>query len=468
MKKILKWIFVLAALLVSFCCASALAETSGTCGKNLSWMLDDEGTLIISGTGEMTSHPWAVGNVRNTIIEEGVTNICSYAFHNCTNMTSVTISEGVTIIGDHAFYNCGSLTSINFPDSVTSIGDFVFDYCACLESVTIPENVMSIGINTIRNCNNIIWYTALDSNSSKVLSKKGYSFRVQGDNYSLKYLYTDDEITGLEICCVDKDAYVVTIPDNVTSIGNYAFQECRQLYSVTIPASVTIIGKYAFDHCTNLWSLTLPDGITSIDSCTFDACHAIRYAQLESESAKALSEKSYSFRVPGTVCDLIYEFKYESISGISQKTTCGLELVDADKNAVSITIPDGVTSIENNAFSNCSKLTSVYIPNSVRTVEDYAFIGGGAKAKRYVVSMESDSTKAVSKAGYSFRLPDTNYDLKYLYNDTTISGLEIVEVDKETVTFTIPEGVTSINELAFSHHMNLTDVIIPKSMTSIN
>ena len=102
------------------------SASSGTCGENLTYTLDDEGTLIISGTGNMTDFnfgkvPWNSSreSIKKVIIEDGATSICSFAFYNCINLESITIPYGVTKIGEEAFSGCESLISIILPDSLT-------------------------------------------------------------------------------------------------------------------------------------------------------------------------------------------------------------------------------------------------------------------------------------------------------------------------------------------------------------
>ncbi|MEF2940315.1 MAG: leucine-rich repeat domain-containing protein, partial [Oscillospiraceae bacterium] len=146
--------FVLAVLMiVSLLPATALAADivdSGTCGaegdgSNLTWTLDSEGVLTISGSGGMHGYgpsdaPWH-GRVKSAVIAEGVTSIGGCAFYNCRSLTSVTIPDSVTSIGGSAFNGCSSLTSVTIPDSVTSIGGSAFDGCTSLTSVTIPDSV---------------------------------------------------------------------------------------------------------------------------------------------------------------------------------------------------------------------------------------------------------------------------------------------------------------------------------------
>ena len=133
-----------------FSTTASAAETtpSGTCGDNLTWTLDDEGTLTISGTGSMydysysSSAPWYSyrSSIKSVVIGDSVTSIGDYAFRYCSSLTSVVIPDSVTSIGNDAFYSCGSLTSVVIGDSVTSIGEGAFYYCSALKDVYYTGN----------------------------------------------------------------------------------------------------------------------------------------------------------------------------------------------------------------------------------------------------------------------------------------------------------------------------------------
>ena len=166
--------FVLAVLMIaSLLPATALAAdivNRGTCGAEVTWTLDSEGVLTISGSGDMYNYgisgtPWygSRSRVKSAVIAEGVTSIGSYAFFYCTSLTSVTIPDSVTSIGDEAFDGCRSLTSVTIPDGVTSIGESAFRGCWSLTSVTIPDGVTSICDNTFDGCTSLTSVTIPDS-----------------------------------------------------------------------------------------------------------------------------------------------------------------------------------------------------------------------------------------------------------------------------------------------------------------
>ena len=163
--------FVLAVLMIaSLLPATALAADivdSGTCGaegdgSNLTWTLDREGVLTISGSGDMYDYglsdaPWygIRSRVKSAVIADGVTSIGYKAFDDCTSLTSVTIPDSVTSIGYKAFDDCTSLTSVTIPGSVTRIGVGAFASCTSLTSVTIPDSVTRIGKQAFDYCTSL-------------------------------------------------------------------------------------------------------------------------------------------------------------------------------------------------------------------------------------------------------------------------------------------------------------------------
>ena len=330
--------FVLAALMIaSLLPATALAADivdSGTCGaegdgSNLTWTLDSEGVLTISGSGDMHGYdhlgaPWygIRSPVKSAVIADGVTSIGDSAFFDCTSLTSVTIPDSVTSIGEYAFYDCTSLTSVTIPDSVTSIGDGAFSYCESLTSVTIPDSVTSIGWHAFDGCTSLTGIWVAEGNSHYASDASGV-------------LFNKDKTTLVQ-CPGAFAAY--TIPNSVTSIGADAFSYCRSLTSVTIPDSVTSIGESSFYKCTSLTSVTIPDSVTSIGYKAFGSCESLT-----------------SVTIPDSV------------------TSIGDGAFSCCTSLTSVTIPNSVTSIGDSAFYDCTSLTSVTIPNSVTIIGVAAF-----------------------------------------------------------------------------------------------
>ena len=353
---------------------------SGACGDNLTWKLDDKGTLTISGKGAMTewvysdSAPWKTysNTINKVVIQPGVTSIGGYAFSECKNLTSITIPEGVTSIGIGAFWKCFDLTSITIPEGVTRIGGSAFEGCSSLTNITIPKSVTSIGGYAFSECKNL----------TSITIPEGVT-RIE-----------DGVLSGCGLRSI-------TIPKGVTSIGRYAFQECSSLTSITIPEGVTSIGIGAFSGCLDLMSITIPEGVTRIGSRAFEGCSSLTNITIP-EGVTSIEDWAFSG------CSSLM-----SITIPEGVTIIGAEAFRGCSSLKSITIPEGVTSIGAGAFRGCSSLTSITIPEGVTSIEDSVFFGCGLRS------------------------------------------------------ITIPEGVTSIGAGAFRGCSSLKNITIPESVTSI-
>ena len=290
---------------------AATVIASGTCGTSLTWKLNSTGTLTISGTGYMSNYsppdnpaPWYTrqDKIQTVILENGVADIGSGAFWNCSNLTSVTIPNSVEsihfeafffcsslknislpnsvkYINNSAFYHCTSLTNITIPESVTGIGDSAFDHCTNLKSVTIPEGVTSIGQGAFNFCTSLISITIPKSVTS--IGVGAFScgnlemIAVAEDNpvyHSAEncLIHTVDKI--LLAGCKNSE---IPADGSVMSIGNFAFYGCPTLKCVTIPDSVTSIGYSAFSYCTSLTSIIIPKSVTSIGGYAFFNCTSL-------------------------------------------------------------------------------------------------------------------------------------------------------------------------------------------------
>ena len=254
-------------------------------------------------------------------IPSGVTVINDALFGGCSALTGITIPSGVTSIGTRAFTTCRKISGVTIPNAVTAIGDGAFIDCSALTDITIPSGVTSIGTSAFTNTVSISSMT-VDANNSTYDSRNGCNAIIETSTNKL--------VAG----CKN-----TVIPNTVTSIGNYAFNEQSTLTGISIPTSVTSIGEGAFLSCYGLTNMSVPDSVTTIGARAFQSCTGL----------------------------------------------------------LSINIPSGVTSIEDSTFNYCRNLTGITIPSGVTIIKQYAFYKCSA-----LTGITIEATTPPTLSGYSW------------------------------------------------------------------
>ena len=294
---------------VSAPAADASVLRSGTCGENLTWELDDEGVLTISGTGAMDDYdsyydmaPWHTyrWNYDRIVVEEGVTSIGMYAFYDLSVMESIVLPESLTSIGYSAFQKT-LMKSIEIPEGVTTIGPWAFESCTDLVSLTLPETLTSIGSWAFQNC---------------------------------------DALTE------------VTLPGSLTEVGERAFYNCDALETVVISEGVAKIGNYAFMDCVSLTDIQFPDTYVDLGYDVFSGCTALQKLYIPA------SQTGFLGAFNG--CESLYRIEidpdhpeYTSVdSVVFTKDMKQLLFYPASKSDMTYTVPDGVEDISG-AFTGC-------------------------------------------------------------------------------------------------------------------
>ena len=368
--------------------------------------------------------------------------IGSYAFSDCSGLTSIEISNGVTSIGDYAFSNCSGLTSIivesgnmyydsrdncnavietatntllagcqntMIPKGVTSIGKGAFFGCSGLTSIEIPNSVTNIGNKAFSGCSGLI----------SIIVESGNMYYDSRDNCNA---VIETATNTLLVGCQN-----TMIPNDVTSIGYAAFYNCSSLTSIEIPNSVTSIGDYAFTYCSGLTSVVIGNSVTSIGYAAFYNCSSLT-----------------SIEIPGGVTS-IGDYAFTYCSGLA-----------------SVEIPNSVTSIGYGAFAYCSGLTSVVIGNSVTSIGDYAFIGCSGLTSVVI----GNSVASIGEGAFYGCKGLTSIEFN-AENCTSMGNGSVFIGCYALSTVTIGENVKSIPSYAFYDCSSLTNVVIGKSVTGI-
>ena len=213
--------------------------------------------------------------------------ICDNAFSGCRNLKEIILPSSVTRIGSKAIVRCTNLQKIILPSSVTNIGNYAFAGCANLKEIILPSSITSIGNGIFSSCSNLQRINVAESN-------KFYK-TIDG------VLYTKDLKTI--ICYPEgKENGSFVIPLGVTSIGDRAFTDCKNLQEIILPSGVTCIGDEAFSRCENLREITLPPGVTSIGGGAFGGCYNLREITLPSS---VTSIEDYAFNSCSNLQEII-------------------------------------------------------------------------------------------------------------------------------------------------------------------
>ena len=399
-------------------------------------------------------------------IPDSVTNIDSYAFENCTSLESVVIGDGVKTIDSSAFQSCSALKNLEIGNSVTIIGERAFKACTSLKNIVIPGSVTSIEARAFYECTALVSIELPDSVASigesafyecislesillpdNITSIEKYTFY---KCLSLKSIEIPDSVTTVNSFVFDGCSALesIKIPDSVTSIGTYAFSDCSALKSIALSESITNIGDGLFKGCSSLKNLVIPDSVTKVGFYAFNNCSALKdvyYKGSQTEWAKITLNSSgnsyltsatryyYSETEPttdgnfwyydadGTVeiweidsstsysVGLAYTSNGDGTCSVSGIGTCtdtevvipsiidGLTVTSIGQFAFSgcsalesIVIPDSVTSIGVWAFYCCTSLESIVIPDSVTSIGSYAFSGYSSLANVYYTGSEEE------------------------------------------------------------------------------
>lgn len=437
----------------------------------------DENYFTVNATGETITGltdtgktqtelviPYKINGVEiTTLYSEVASGPPQSILNGSTTITKITIPKSITTLGRGVFYDCSSLTSINIPNGVISIGDYAFNFCTGLTSINIPDSVISIGENAFNNCTGL---TSIEIPNS-VTSIEQEAF------------YYCTSLTSLKI------------PNSITSIENYTFEGCTALTSVKLPNSITSIADKAFYNCTSLTSINIPNSVISIGNSAFHIfdksgpvpkpgltiyCEQNSYAETYAQengfnivytdvsnitTTEELERLQYYGDANIVPNESYFTVNGSTITGLTEtgKTQTGTLVIPYKINGTIITslasdnsesilagaldkvtkviLPNTITTIGNNAFFNCTSLTSINIPNSVTSIGTSAFNGCTMLTSINI----PNSVTSIGTAAF--------------YGCTGLTSINI------------PNSVTSIEGDTFGACSSLTSINIPSSVTSI-
>lgn len=408
--------------------ASAKTAKSGKCGEHVKWTLDSNGTLTISGTGEMYDYSSQgsgvarnmdyddINAVKKIVIKKGVTNIAKHSFSEFKNVRSVVMADTVTSIGYAAFWYCEKLSKIKFSKNLTDIQPYAFENTKWLKNKQKKDPLVVV--------NGIL----IDGKTAKGK---------------------------------------VTIPSTVKKINEHAFEYNKDITSVTIPGSVKTIGECAFTGCENLKTVKMKKGVKTIEDAAFSGNTNLKTVKVPS-SVRTIGGDAFS----GT--------KYLTSLANKRKDKLAIVnniVVDGRNCKGKITIPKGVKKISPLAFfcfDDKSKLTSVTIPNGVTEIGTAAFLGclklKTIKIPKSVTSFGKGTGHGGNGGPMMVQMFNGTKWLKARQKKNPLVIINGILVDGTTAKgkVTIPKNVKEIAHDAFSGNMDITSVVIPGNVKKID
>lgn len=409
MKKHITRLLFAALLLLALCIGASAAGTSGKCGPSAYWSFDSStGTLTISGSGAMNDYeygdyPWMDyrDSIQTIVIGDQITQIGRYAFTG-TACSTIKFGKNVRSIGERAFNGCRNLNGdLTLPDSVQTIGAGAFQGCEKLSGdLTIPDSVVEIGEGAFRDCKNLNGTLTLGKNL-RTIGKEAFSGcaftgsltipegvteiadSVFGAGIPLKKygMFTGTLTLPSTLKTIGAEAFAYTdfsgellIPDGVTSIGANAFKECDGFGGLlSLPDNVKTVGESAFYLCKGFTGLKLSASLTKIEERSFAHMYGLKTEVVILEGVTEIGESAFScshmpsVRFPSTLKKIGKQAFY---------LTFGLT------NYSTITFPNGLEVIEDEAFDSCYFKNAVVLPASIKSIGKKVFDGYQYSGKR--------------------------------------------------------------------------------------
>lgn len=416
------------------------------------------------------------------VLPDSVTKLGKSSFEGCSILKTVRYSENLTEINDKAFKNALLLTSNVFPETLTLIGESAFENCKHFNDLTIPANVTTIRKRAFANCTGI---NNLIIKSNEIVTCGDEIF----DECLLRTVQFPEGITTIPGHLFNQANFTpdskITIPNTVTTIGDYAFagdnsdqanvpkilfeadsklttigahafEYCTALERFTIPETTEKIGDYAFANCNKISSIVIPENVTEIGTGAFSFCSIL--SEITYNAIHVTTNKQNIFakcnvkkitigeKVEAFPAYLFYgaQFSKNDATGEEELVTIyipasveeiGEYALPNIANLQHVVFRDGsmVTKIGNFAFSQCKNLESINLPDSVTSIGNHAFEG--------CLKLGSDSTKPFSIPASLVTLGDNAFK-----DCPSLTGA------------VIPSGVTKINNAAFQNDIGLTSV----------
>lgn len=408
---------------------------------------------------------------------------CLATFYNCPKLKNVTLSEGIKLLMNRMFLNCTALTSITLPSTVTRVNS-AFMGCSGLTEITFPETTVEIG--SLKGCTglttlsiptnvNVNDFYCTDCSALTSVSFKGnVGTRISSSAFSgcaaLASINIPTAVNAIGTSSFDGCTALtkLAMPETLASIGEYAFRNSG-LTSLTLYRNLTIIGKYAFDGCKDLTSINFPANVTEIKEYTFNNCAKLKDIVLPNG---LIYIKDYAFNGCTALGKVTIPGGVQNISPGAFKNSGLTEVI----------LKEGVMSLSNNSFDGCLLLKKVTFPTTMKTIGGFSNTGIKEIAFAANAAPEAISSFAFLNCDSlsTITLPNSIkeigrgafYDCDTLQSITLPTSIKAIAGQtfhhcNSLKSIKIPEGVTSIGYDAFAYCSKLTSISLPTTLTTL-
>ena len=413
---------------------------AGKCGSNARWELDENGLMTISGTGYVTGRDggsvfpqYVLDNTRRITFEEGLTRISGGAFVGFTALERVDIPASLVIIGNQA-------------GSGLVYADDPFSGCIKLTEFDVSDDNPA--------------FSAVDG------------------------MLCDCDVKRLYRCPPGRTGKAA-IPGGVTHIGSKAFAGCTSLSGITFTYEISSIASDAFTGCLSTLNFEVPDGSYALSYAVSTGKTYTKFDLYEyTDDGHTVTINRYKgndtvVRVPAEIFDLpVTQIGISAFSGNIRSANSRIEQIILPESITSIgdyafahcndlvrvNMPEQLTSIGNSAFIYCRNLTELDLPDGITSIGSSAFDNSAVSLR---AALNTNLARALSKVGYAFWVPETDYSLRYVMTDGAVTGLELCGTTVDSGDFTVPDNITAIANSAFSGKKGLTGIVLHGGVTAI-
>lgn len=450
------------------------------------------GFLASAFGGEYSSDYGCVPNSLKTVTIKGE-SIPDYAFTNLSGIEEIYLPDAISI-GEYAFFQCSSLQSVELSSDIQNIGRYAFENCSSLQAIVLPQGITRIEDGTFVNCTSLAYVDVASD-----LTYVGESAFASCENLASVYLgnvITDISSSAFSNC---KSLTSVSIPSTVIRIGESAFANCAALSQVEFHEGLQEISANAFADCVSLHSLTIPTTVTNVYAGAFSNCRLedLTMPQVFGNYLAfifgGINGYVDNYIIPSTLVSVtitdsnVPEYAFSQCSNI-QTVTIGNAAVVYD-NAFSycssltqVNLPETLTSIGENAFYNCSSLSQIELPSSLTNIAQNVF--SSCSALESIVIPPSVTSIGSGAFSYCYGIKEINLPSAYgdsfsnLFGYSMLSDLKKVTLGATTIPSSyfnncsiieeiVLENTSEIGNYAFSSCRSLKNITLPTTLTTI-